>query len=145
MKIVLVSEGAIVEVFPVKPVLHPSLMAQIREDAPDDAEQGWTFDGVRYAPPPPPPPPNARDYAAAVQARLDITAQQRDYDNILSACSYIGSNVARFSREAEALKTWRDSAWAYCYSALDDIAAGQTSRPTIAEFVAALPPFSWPS
>ena len=144
MKIVLVSERAIVEIFPARPVLHPSLMAQIREDAPDDVEQGWTFDGVRYAPPLS-PPPNARGYAAAVQAKLDMTAQERDYHNILSACSYVGSNVARFAREAEALKTWRDSAWAYCYSALDDIDAGQAPRPTIAEFVAALPPFSWPS
>ena len=145
MKTALISRETVVEIFPARPILHPSLMAQIRDDAPDDVEQGWTFDGVRYAPPLPPPPLNARDYAAAVQARLDMTAQERDYDNILSACSYVGSAVEHFAREAEALKTWRDSAWAACYAALDNIDAGRAPRPTLAEFVAALPSFSWPS
>jgi len=144
-KLVRIDNGYVLEIFPARPVLHPSLMAQIREDAPDDVEQGWTFDGVHYAPPPPPPPPNVRDYAVAVQAKLDMTAQERDYDNILSACSYVGSAIEPFAREAEALKAWRDSAWATCYAALDNIEAGRSLRPTLAEFVAALPAFSWPS
>lgn len=143
-KAVRIFENSVVEIFSSRPVLHESLMAQIREDAPDEVEQGWTYDGVRYAAPPPPPPPNARDYAAAVQAKLDMTAQERDYDNILSACSYVGSDVAQFAGEAVALRAWRDRVWSYFYDTLADIETERATRPAVDALVAALPSFSWP-
>jgi hypothetical protein len=50
-RIVRIDQGSIVELFDVLPVLHPTLMRDIRTDAPDDVAQGWHFDGTDYAPP----------------------------------------------------------------------------------------------
>ncbi|HVJ40151.1 MAG TPA: hypothetical protein VM639_01590 [Dongiaceae bacterium] len=144
-KIVRIAEGHIVEIFETMPVLHASLMAQIREDAPDAAAQGWSFDGMNYAPPPPLPPPTERDYLAAVQAMLDAKAQERAYDGIVSACTYAGSGVARFDAEGTALKAWRDLVWNACYARLAQILAGPVPQLSPEDFAATMPSFAWPS
>ena len=50
-RIVRIDSGTVVEMFDAMPVLSPVLMDQIRDDAPDDVAQGWTFDGTAFAPP----------------------------------------------------------------------------------------------
>lgn len=144
-RIVRVANGYVVEVFETMPVFHPDLMAQIRVDAPADVEPNWAFDGTAYSAPPGPLPPTERDYLFAVQAALDGKAQERHYDNIVSACSYAGSAVMAFDAESVALKAWRDEVWLSCYAALEKIEAGQVPRPSITEFIATLPQFTWPS
>lgn len=143
-KIVRIADGQIVELFASMPVLHESLMAQVRSDAPEDVMQGWSFDGTDYAPPPPPPRPTERDYLAAVQAMLDAKAQERAYDGIVSACSYVGSGVAQYDREGVALKAWRDQVWNACYASLPQALAGVNGQPSPDEFVATMPSFTWP-
>lgn len=103
---------------------------------------------VPYTPPPPPPPTAEQVQAAvvqAVQAHLDATARTRNYDGILSLCTYATSSVAQFAAEGQAGVFWRDSVWSYCYGVLGAVKAGTRSVPTVDELLAELPAMSWPS
>lgn len=142
-KIVRIADGEVVEIFEAMPVFHPSLMQQIRDDAPDDATFGWSFDGTSYAPPPP-PPPTEQDYVMAVQNMLDAKAQERNYDNIASACTYDGDPDPIFSAEGAACKAWRSAVWRRCYEDLAKVQSGEMAQPTIEEFLASLPTLTWP-
>lgn len=89
--------------------------------------------------------PTEADYVAAVQNLLDSTAQTRNYDNILSACTYVGSPVAKFSAEGAACRDWRDAVWSKCYDVLAQVKAGTLPQPSVAELLAMLPAMSWPA
>lgn len=79
-----------------------------------------------------------------VQDYLDSKAQERNYDNIHTACTYINSSDPVFASEASALLLWRDKVWRECYSILDDVKAGRRHIPSVSELLAELPSFSWP-
>lgn len=81
---------------------------------------------------------------AAVQRRLDQTAQARGYDGILSLCSYATSADAAFAAEGRAGVAFRDAAWRHCYQVLAEVEAGERPIPTEAELLAELPPMAWP-
>jgi hypothetical protein len=89
--------------------------------------------------------PTEADYVNAVQTLLDTTAQTRHYDNILSACTYVGSTVQKFSDEGTACRNWRDAVWAKCYDILAQVEAGTLAQPTVAELLAMLPTIAWPA
>ncbi|HEX9023249.1 MAG TPA: hypothetical protein VF799_05355 [Geobacteraceae bacterium] len=80
----------------------------------------------------------------AVQSHLDITAQQRNYDGILSACSYATSTNARFQAEGQACVAWRDAVWSKCYEVLAAVQAGTAAIPTADQLIADLPTLAWP-
>lgn len=83
----------------------------------------------------------------AVQNWMDRRAQERGYDNIASACSYIQSTDDVFQAEAEVCVAWRDRVWRYCYNVLDEVMAGRRSIPTVEELLAELDaelPLVWP-
>ncbi|MEW9586617.1 hypothetical protein [Paraburkholderia sp. DGU8] len=96
-------------------------------------------------PPVAPAPPTVSDYTVAVQSHLDDTAKERNYDGILSACTYATSTNAKFAAEGQACVAWRDACWAYCYQALADVQDGKRAAPTIAGLIADLPTPTWPS
>lgn len=79
----------------------------------------------------------------AVQKWMDKTVQQRNYDNILSACSYAGSKVEKFNAEGTACQTWRDEVWKTCYKILDEVLAGTREIPTEEELINELPVLVW--
>lgn len=81
---------------------------------------------------------------AAVQRYLDTTAQERNYDNIMSLCTYATSGNATFSAEGQAGVEWRDQVWSQCYDILDDVMAGTRATPTPDELIAELPTILWP-
>lgn len=91
--------------------------------------------------PPPYVPTQAETIQAfkdAIQQTLDDAAQAKNYDDIVSACSYAGyPNV--FQAEAIAFGQWRANVWAYGYAELDKVIAGTRPVPTIAEILAELP------
>lgn len=91
-----------------------------------------------------PPAPSDIDYVAAVQGLLDGAVQQRNYDNILSACSYADSSAPRFKAEGQACLAWRDAVWVAFYDKLAALQAGTLMRPSIADFIASLPALNWP-
>lgn len=90
-------------------------------------------------------PEAVRGYLGAVaQAYMDETARQRNYDSILSLCTYATSTNPKFALEGQAGVEWRDGVWARCYELLDSVESGSAAIPTASELIALLPPFSWP-
>lgn len=81
---------------------------------------------------------------AAVQSHLDATARERNYDGIMSLCTYATSQNAKFSAEGQAGVVWRDAVWAKCYQVMDEALAGLRPVPTEVELIAELPVFAWP-
>ena len=108
------------------------------------AYQAWVADGGVVDPYVAPAPAEA-DYIAAAQQMLDSTAQQRNYDGILSACSYGNSTNAQFKAEASACIAWRDAVWTACYTALAAVQGGTMAQPSITDFIASLPKLTWPA
>lgn len=84
-----------------------------------------------------PPALTVADYIAATQAHLDSHAQAWGYDDLKSACTYVGDPYARFAAEGLALRNWRSEVWAY----LDSTSSAPLPEvlPTVAQFIALLP------
>lgn len=96
--------------------------------------------------PEPAPPTEAEILAAiisAVQAKLDTVARSKNYDGILSLCSYATSTDATFAAEGQAGVNWRDACWRYCYTVMGEVQAKTRAIPTPAEMVSELPEIVW--
>jgi len=91
-----------------------------------------------------PQAPTVAEYISSVQNHLDTEAKTRNYDGILSACTYAGSSVPKFAAEGQACVLWRDSVWAACYTILGEVQSGQRPAPTIPELLGLLPAMNWP-
>lgn len=83
-------------------------------------------------------------YANAIQSRLDTFAQTRNYDGILSACTYVTSTVPKFAAEGQYCVEARDATWASAYEILNDVTAGNRPAPSLEELFAELPALEWP-
>lgn len=81
---------------------------------------------------------------SAVQSHLDQTARERNYDGIMSLCTYATSQNAKFAAEGQAGVVWRDAVWAKFYQVMDEALTGSRPVPTEAELIAELPVFAWP-
>jgi len=95
--------------------------------------------------PPAPAGVTVADYTRAVQNVLDSVAATRNYDGILSACTYATSAVPKFQAEGLACVAWRDAVWSSCYATLAQVEAQAIPQPTVAELVASLPSIVWPA
>ena len=84
-------------------------------------------------------------FTAAIQARLDAFAKTRNYDSILSACTYAASTVPKFAAEGQCCVRKRDDTWAASYSILASVETGTRPMPTLAEVEAELPALVWPA
>lgn len=80
---------------------------------------------------------------AAVQKVLDDTARTRNYDGIVSACSYAASTNPTFKAEGKLAVAWRDAVWSFCYELLADVEAGLKPEPTVDSLIASLPTIGW--
>lgn len=74
----------------------------------------------------------------AVQLHLDRSAQSRNYDNIISACSY-GAAPNAFQAESIAFLEWRAACWSYCYAVMAEVSSQSRGIPTADELVSELP------
>lgn len=98
----------------------------------------WTWDNGQVVSAPPKLDDIITDFEKAIQTHLDVAAQLKGYDNILSACAYAGApNPYRL--EAESFVSWRGNVWAYCYGELTKVQTGIRPMPTIAQIIGELP------
>jgi hypothetical protein len=78
---------------------------------------------------------------------LDAKAQERQYDGMLAAVTYLDDPNPAYAAEAAALKAHRSAVWTYALAALADVQAGERAAPPLEDFlaeVAAACPFAWP-
>lgn len=81
---------------------------------------------------------NIKLFEAGIQAHLDVSAQEQGYDNILTACSYVGAPNP-FEEESKTFVAWRGNVWAYCYGELQKVIAGTRPMPTLSDIISELP------
>ena len=80
------------------------------------------------------------------QQRLDAFAQDRNYDGILSACTYASSKVAKFAVEGQYAVTARDNTWGTLYNIMLEVQAGTRPLPSgFADIEPDLPVLTWPT
>lgn len=85
-------------------------------------------------------------FVAAIQQRLDDFARTRNYDGILSACTYATSTVPKFAAEGQACVDLRDATWSAAYAILAEVQAGTRPMPaSLADIEADLPALGWPA
>ena len=81
----------------------------------------------------------------ATQQRLDVFARTRNYDGILSACTYADSSVPKFATEGQYAVQARDATWAALYALLAEVQSGARPAPTsFADVEPLLPALEWP-
>lgn len=84
---------------------------------------------------------------AATQAMLDDFARTRNYDGIMSACTYVNSTNPIFAAEGAYCVQLRDGTWTTLYQMLGQVQAGIRPMPESFEDIAPeLPVYSaaWP-
>ena len=82
----------------------------------------------------------------AVQDRLDNFARTKNYDGILSACTYATSTVVKFKVEGQYCVDSRDKTWAKLYEILGEAQSGDRPIPSCYEDIEKdLPVLTWPS
>ena len=70
-----------------------------------------------------------KEVTDSTQARLDAWARTRNYDGILSLCTYATSSVARFAMEGQRGVDNRDVTWATLYAIMDEVQSGTRPMP----------------
>lgn len=86
-----------------------------------------------------------KQFELSIILHLNIKVQERNYDSIISACTYDNSTVEKFKLESLACIAWRDAIWSYCYQELDKIKSNTRQIPSIQEFINELPELVWPN
>lgn len=82
----------------------------------------------------------------ATQQRLDDFARTRNYDGILSLCTYATSANPKFKQEGLYGVEVRDSTWAKLYEILAEVESGVRPIPSgYAEIESELPQLAWPN
>ena len=82
---------------------------------------------------------------SATQKRLDDFAHTRNYDGILSLCTYATSLNPKFKAEGQYGVEARDATWAKLYEMLAEVEAGTRPKPSgYADIEAELPVLAWP-
>jgi hypothetical protein len=80
----------------------------------------------------------------ATQSRLDTFARTRNYDGILSACTYATSTITKFHAEGQYCVDARDATWATLYSIMGEVQAGTRPMPSgYADIESELPVLEW--
>ena len=121
-------------------------------------EQGWIdatggkigdlWDGEKFTTPTKPfeEAQFVEEVRVATQARLDAFAQTRNYDGVLSACTYATSAVLKFKTEGQYCVNARDTTWASVYQIMVEVKEGTRPMPgSVAEVMDLLPGLSWPA
>jgi hypothetical protein len=86
-----------------------------------------------------------REIGEQVQARLDAFARTREYDGILSLCTYASSAVSAYAVEGQYGVDARDATWTALYAILAEVETGARPMPLgYDEIAPELPVLAWP-
>ena len=132
-----------------QPAFNPATHA-VRETAPAGGVQQWEVYAL------PAEEATANQAAAAqvlqqsivdaTQQRLDDFARTRNYDGILSLCTYATSAVPKFRAEGQYGVEARDATWAALYQIMAEVEAGTRPAPSgYADIEPELPVLEWPA
>lgn len=108
---------------------------------------GWLFNGTTFTAPvilPKTSEEIKQEITNTTSLRLDSFAKTRNYDSILSACTYATSSVPQFAQEGQYCVTMRDATWGKLYQIMQEVEAG--TRPMLtgyADIEAELPVLDW--
>ena len=95
---------------------------------------------------PPTPVQLQKAFTDAIQARLDAFARTRNYDGILSACSYVTDPNPRFASDGQTCVNKRSETWTAAYAILAEVEAATRPMPSsIADIEQDLPVLVWPA
>ena len=115
-------------------------------ECPDEVQPDYSYDGEGWAAPPvaEPEPPTLADYENAIQGLVDSTATEKMFRDGVTLASYVSSTNPQWAAEAQAFVAWRDAVWAYSYTELAKVQAGEREQPTPEDFLTDLPAIVWP-
>jgi len=82
-------------------------------------------------------------YTAALDSMFDLRAKEKNYDNRIT-CALRAGYAGPFQAEGQAFAVWMDNCNALAYKILAAVEAGTQSLPTVSQFLAQMPSFSWP-
>jgi hypothetical protein len=111
----------------------------------------WVYEDIpKPEPEPEPAPPTPEQIKQQIvrdtQNRLDAFARTRNYDSILSACTYATSTNPKFSTEGQYCVEARDATWAKLYELYDEVKEGKRDMPEGYEDIETkLPVLEWPN
>lgn len=87
-----------------------------------------------------------KEIVDSTQQRLDSFAKTRNYDSILSACTYATSTVLKFQAEGQYCVDARDNTWANLYQIMQEVQQGIRPAPTTySDIEPYLPALVWPN
>lgn len=78
-----------------------------------------------------------------IQKVIDLTANQKQYDNAISCASYKDSTNAQWALDATNFIAWRDAVWMYAFSKLNEYINNQLPLPTSQDIIDGMPPITW--
>jgi hypothetical protein len=102
----------------------------------------------RDNPPAPVPTPEQiqDEIVTATQQRLDDFAKTRNYDGILSACTYAADPNPKFAFEGQYCIDARGATWTKLYEIMAEVEAGTRPMPSgYADIEGDLPVLAWPT
>ena len=106
---------------------------------PTGAVMGSTWTGTSFTPPPG-PPVTVEGAEAEIQQILDAFAQSWGYNDMVTACSYVGDPNAQYAAEGAALLAWRSATWVWAEALQNAILGGTTPCPANTAAILALMP-----
>ncbi len=87
-----------------------------------------------------------QEVVSNTQKRLDDFAKTRNYDGILSLCTYATSSILQFQTEGQYGVSARDSTWSTLYNIMTQVQLGNRAMPSgFADIEAELPTLQWPN
>jgi hypothetical protein len=107
----------------------------------------WVFEDIQKPEPEPPTPEEIQaNIVESTQKRLDDFARTRNYDGILSLCTYATSTKPKFAAEGQYGVEARDDTWAKLYEIMAEVQAGTRPMPESYEDIEdELPVLEWPA
>lgn len=84
-------------------------------------------------------------YIKALENMYDLKAQEKNYDNRITCALRAGMTGSPFQAEGTRFGNWMDECNLAAYIILDAVKKGQREIPTLQDFLAEMPQFSWES